>query len=101
MAAHFFRVILTQLDKVSNSALDFQVSRSCTMQEFRRKSRKTYHDKESHAHSLADLDEFTLVGCDESVYDLELDKGIDIRLVQRRTKRVPSRTKSLGISASS
>lgn len=27
--------------------------------------------------------------------------GIDIRLVQRRTKRVPSRTKSLGISASS
>lgn len=31
-----------------------------------RKKWQTYHDQEAHAHSLADLDEFPLVGCHES-----------------------------------
>lgn len=64
----------------------------------------TYHDQETHANGLADLDELALVGCkvcQHASVNGDCHGGINERLVQRRMKRVPSRTKSLGISASS
>jgi hypothetical protein len=62
----------------------------------------TYHDQETHANSLANLDELALVGCKECQHlSQSATGGSTLRLVQRRMKRLPSRTKSLGISASS
>ena len=62
----------------------------------------TYHDQETHANSLANLDELALVSWKESQHvAASAMGGSTLRLVQRRMKRLPSRTKSVGISASS
>lgn len=52
----------TQLDEVTNGSLSAMSVFRLELR-FRDCHNGAYHNKESHANGLADLDEFTLVGC--------------------------------------